>query len=191
MFSDEENKEDSHAPIEDVTSFEPYKTYDIRIVEAVLNEGNREEKIAMNKKWFDIERVATPETMSLAKMITDGRIVATNGSMIIIEYPNASLCNRMMKPDIKARVISLLTQYYKKDIDYLALPKEVWEEKSQEFIFKWKEDSTKYIKLSEINHPRLKEIPVMNPEHDTMEHEGVKEASRLYGKNRVKVRKGE
>lgn len=189
IFEDEDKTPSEEEKEEQPLTVEPFKTYDIRIVEAVLNEGNREEKIAMNKKWFDIERVASPETMSLAKMITDGRIVATNGSMIIIEYPNASLCNRMMKPDIKSRVISMLTQYYKKDIDFLALPKEVWEEKSQEFIFKWKEDSSKYIKLSEINHPRLKEIPVTNPENDAMEHEGVKEASRLYGKNKVKVKK--
>jgi DNA polymerase-3 subunit gamma/tau len=170
---------------------EPYKTFDIRIVEAVLNDGNREEKIAMNKKWFDIERVATTDTMSLAKMITDGRIVATNGKMIIIEYPNASLCNRMMKPNIKSKVVEMLSDYFKKPLDYLALPKSVWGEKSIEFITKWKENPDRYITLSEIDHPRLKEIPIINRDHDTMEHKGVKEASRLYGKHKVKVKRGE
>jgi DNA polymerase-3 subunit gamma/tau len=170
---------------------EPYKTFDIRIVEAVLNDGNREEKIAMNKKWFDIERVATTDTMSLAKMITDGRIVATNGEMIIIEYPNASLCNRMMKPNIKSKVVDMLSDYFKKPLDYLALPKSVWGEKSIEFITKWKENPDRYITLSEIDHPRLKEIPVIKQDHDTMEHKGVKEASRLYGKHKVKVKRGE
>lgn len=170
---------------------EPYKTFDIRIVEAVLNDGNREEKIAMNKKWFDIERVATTDTMSLAKMITDGRIVATNGKMIIIEYPNASLCNRMMKPNIKSKVVEMLSDYFKKSLDYLALPKSVWSEKSIEFITKWKENPDRYITLSEIDHPRLKEIPVIKRDHDSMEHKGVKEASRLYGKHKVKVKRGE
>ncbi|MCK5387923.1 MAG: DNA polymerase III subunit gamma/tau, partial [Candidatus Izimaplasma sp.] len=37
---------------------EPYKTFDIRYVEDVLNNANREVKIAMNMKWFDIERNA-------------------------------------------------------------------------------------------------------------------------------------
>ncbi|MCF7924920.1 MAG: DNA polymerase III subunit gamma/tau [Candidatus Izimaplasma sp.] len=175
-------------PEEDET---PYQTYDIRYVEQVLNNGNREEKIAMNSKWFDIERIATAETMSLAKWITDGRIVATNGKMLIIEYANASLCNRMMKPDIKEKITEMLSDYFNKELDYLALPKKVWEEKSQEFIKKWKQNPDKDIKLSPINHPKLKEMPVRNQPQNVMMHEGVKEASQLYGKHKVKVKRGD
>ncbi len=170
---------------------EPYQTYDIRYVEQVLNNGNREEKIAMNKRWFDIERTATPETMSLAKWITDGRIVATNGKLLIIEYANASLCNRMMKPDIKEKITEMLSDYFNKELDYLALPKEVWEEKSQEFIKKWKQQPDDYIKLSKIDHPKLKEMPTRKQSQNVMMHEGVKEASQLYGKDTVKVKRGE
>lgn len=191
IAEDEDDHVEQPKEVKQPEQKEPYKTFDIRIVEAVLNDGNREEKIAMNKKWFDIERVATTDNMSLAKMITDGRIVATNGKMIIIEYPNASLCNRMMKPNIKSKVVDMLSDYFKKPLDYLALPKSVWGEKSIEFITKWKEDPDRYITLSEIDHPRLKEIPVIKRDHDTMEHKGVKEASRLYGKHKVKVKRGE
>ena len=86
---------------------EPFATYDIRIVEDVLNNGNREAKIKMNSRWFDIERFVTPDRMNYAKWITTGRVVATNGKMMIIQYSNASLCNRMMKPDVKEIIIKL------------------------------------------------------------------------------------
>ena len=168
-----------------------YKTYDVRIVEEVLNNGNREEKIAMNKKWFDIERHVPAQLMSYAKWITEGRVVATNGDMIIIQYSNAALCNRMMKPNIKERIINILSDYYQKEIDYLALPLDVWESKSQEFIKKWKQNSNDYITLSEINHPQLKEMPTVEEETDDLTPDSVKQAQAIFGKSSVKVMKGE
>jgi len=170
---------------------EPYKTYDIRYVEKVLNNGNREAKILMNSKWFDIERYVSPDKMAYAKWITSGRVVATNGNMVIIQYSNASLCNRMMKPDVKEVVIKILSDFYKRDIDYLALPVDVWEQKSQEFIKKWKVNREGYIKLSEIDHPALTEIPHFNNEVSDFTPDSVKDAINLFGSEAVKVKKGD
>ncbi len=170
---------------------EPYKIYDIRIVENVLNNGNREAKIRMNKKWFDIERFVGADKMNYAKWVTSGRLVATNGDMIIIQYPNPSLCNRMMKPDIKSIIVDLLSKFYGQNIDYLALPSDVWEQKSQEFIKKWKEDRDKYINLSPINHPALKDIPKFEKDVSEFTPDLVKDAINLFGSDAVRVKKGE
>ena len=173
------------------SSDEIFKTYDIRYVEKVLNNANREVKIQMNKKWFDIERHVQPDKMTYAKWITSGRVVASNGEMIIIQYPNASLCNRMMKPDVKEIVVELLSEFYDKKIDYLALPIDVWEQKSQEFIKKWKVDRENYITLSEIEHPALKEIPKFNKEVSEFTPDSVKDAINLFGSEAVRVKKGD
>ncbi len=170
---------------------EPYKTYDIRYVEKVLNNGNREAKIQMNKKWFDIERFVKPDMMSYAKWITSGRVVATNGEMVIIQYPNASLCNRMMQPEVKGIITKLLTDFFQRKLDYLALPVDVWEQKSQEFIKKWKEDRDGYINLTDINHPALKEIPVFKKEVSDFTPDSVKDAISLFGSDAVRVKKGD
>lgn len=170
---------------------EPYKTYDIRYVENVLNNGNREAKIEMNKRWFDLERHTEPSMMTYAKSITSGRLVATNGEMIIIQYSNASLCNRMMTPDVKEIVVKLLSDFYKKEIDYLALPSAVWEQKSQEFIKKWKENRGEYITLSPIEHPALKEMPKFNKEVSEFTPDSVKDAISIFGSDAVRVKKGE
>jgi len=169
---------------------EPYKTFDIRYLEDVLNNANREAKIAMNMKWYDIERKSSSTDMQYAKMIVEGRLVATDSKMIIIEYLNPSVCNRMMKPEIKEKIADLLCRFYDTDIDYLAIPKSVWEEKSQEFIKKWKKGE-KDIKLSPINHPDLKEMPTINKEIEDMTPDSVKEAINLFGSDLVKVKKGE
>jgi DNA polymerase-3 subunit gamma/tau len=165
-----------------------YKTYDIRYIEDILNNADREIKIQMNQRWYDIERFSSNEQMNYAKMITDGRLVATDGQMIIIEYPSASLCNRMMKPSTKKQTTKLLSDYYKREIDYLAIPKEVWEEKSQEFIRKWK-NKEKNIKLSPINYPGLKELPKMTEEVEDMQPDSVKDALDMFGDDFVKVKK--
>ena len=169
---------------------EPYKTFDIRYVEDVLNNANREVKIAMNMKWFDIERNALHSDLSYARMITEGRLVATNNKMVIIEYVSPSICNRMMKPEIKEQIVKILCAFYNKEIDYLALPKQVWEEKSQEFIQKWKQGQ-KNINLSPINHPDLKEMPHINHNIDDMTPDSVKEAINMFGSDFVSVKKGD
>lgn len=169
---------------------EPYKTFDIRYVEDVLNSANREVKITMNMRWFDIERNSSHANLSYAKMITEGRLVATNDKMIIIEYSSPSICNRMMKPSIKKQIVDILCEFYNKEIDYLALPKSVWEEKSQEFIQKWKQGE-KNIKLSPIKHPGLKEMPVIKQDIDDMTPDSVKEAINMFGSDFVNIKKGE
>ncbi|MFK5883782.1 MAG: hypothetical protein QM489_05500, partial [Candidatus Izemoplasma sp.] len=168
----------------------PYSTYDIRYVEDVLNNANREVKIDMNKKWFDIERNATHQDISYAKMITEGRLVATDAKFIIIEYENASICNRMMKPEIKEKIVDLLSRFYQKDLDYLALPKDIWYEKSSEFIKKWRNNEVN-IKLSPIVHNDLVEIPLISDEIEDMTPDSVKEAINIFGSDTVKVKRGD
>jgi len=169
---------------------EPYKTFDIRYVEDVLNNANREIKIAMNMKWYDIERNSSHSNLAYSRMIIEGRLVATDGKMIIIEYSSPSICNRMMKPDIKNKIIKVLSEFYNKEIDYLALPKVIWEEKSQEFIQKWKQGQ-KNIKLSPIKHSGLKEMPIINHNIDDMTPDSVKEAINMFGSEFVNIKKGE
>jgi len=173
--------------IEEVTK---YKTFDIRFVEDVLNNGDRELKIDMIKKWYDLDRFAPVDDKPYTKMITEGRIVAANSKLIIIEYESAAVCNRMMKKDFKEKMKSLINNFYNSNLDYLALPKTVWEEKSQEFIKKWR-NGDKNIKLTPINNSELIEIEEIDDEIEDMTPDSVKEAINIFGSDTVKVKRGE
>lgn len=194
--SENDDKEEEtnlfNAPIPEVVEEKkvPYSTFDIRYVEDILNNAKREIKVTMNMKWYDIERATNSSDLAYAKMITEGRLVATDGKMIIIQYANASICNRMMKPEIKEKIMSMLSDFYKTDIDYLALPEVVWQQKSQEFIKKWKRGE-KNIKLSPIINPELRDMPKIDHEVEDMTPDSVKEAIKLFGSDIVKVKKGE
>lgn len=184
-------QESNTEPVAEEVIEEPYSTYDIRIVEDVLNNGNREVKIKINKKWYDIERVASPIDMQYAKLITSGRLVATNGDTLIISYPNPSTCNRMMEPEIKETIKGMLSTFHELDLDYMALPAIVWESVSAEFLQEWRKDKHRQIKLTPISHPGLKEIKLQTQKTDTFTPDSVKEAMQLFGRENVKVRRGD
>lgn len=170
---------------------EPYSTFDIRYVEDVLNNGDREVKIKINSKWFDLERVVDPKDLQYANLISSGRLVATNGKMMIIQYPSPSTCNRMMMPEVKEKVIKLLSDFHEIEIDYLALPAEVWEEKMNEFLKLWRQNKSKTVKLSPIEHSGLRDIPKFDKEIDDFTPDSVKEAMNIFGSDNIRVKKGD
>ncbi len=168
-----------------------YKTFDIKYVEDVLNTADRQIKIDMIKKWYDIERFVNDDDMKYAKMITDGKLAATNGTMIIVTFDTPAICNRLMKPQIKGKIISILEDYFNRPMMFLALPEALWNKISKEFIDKFrKDDSNDPITLTPINHPRLIEIPDTEESYEDVTNESVKEAKDLFG-DIVKVKKGE
>ncbi|MFW5914126.1 MAG: DNA polymerase III subunit gamma/tau, partial [Bacillota bacterium] len=169
-----------------------YRTFDIHYVEDVLNTGDREIKIDMVKKWYDIERFVDADDLDYAKMITDGTLVATNGVMNIVTYDSPVVCNRLMQPSIKQKLIAILESFFGRKMMLMALPKDVWERISKEFIkkFRSQKDSTSFITLEPIEHPRLVEIPQEEKDSDDVTSSGVKEAKKYFG-DIVKEKKGE
>ncbi|MFW5894536.1 MAG: DNA polymerase III subunit gamma/tau [Bacillota bacterium] len=169
-----------------------YRTFDIHYVEDVLNTGDREIKIDMVKKWYDIERFVDADDLDYAKMITDGTLVATNGVMNIVTYDSPVVCNRLMQPSIKQKLIGILEAFFGRKMMFMALPKDVWERISKEFIkkFRSQKDSTSFITLEPINHPRLVEIPQEEKDFDDVTSSGIKEAQKYFG-DIVKEKKGE
>ncbi len=167
-----------------------YDTYDIRFVEDILNTGDREVRIDMVKKWYDIERFATGESLKYAKLITEGQLVATNGVMIIITYESPSTCNRLMKPEVHDPLVNLLTDYYGRPIKFVALPTDLWEHVSDEFVkkFRMKKSPDEWIELTPIHHPKLKSIPGSVETYSDTINETEKEAIELFGESVVKVK---
>ncbi len=176
----------------DKFSKKKYSTFDVRYVEDILNTGDRQIKIDMVKKWFDIERFVKSEEEKYAKMITDGTLVATNGTMVLVTYESPAVCNRLMKPQIKSKILEILEAFFGRKMMFLALPEEVWNKLSSEFIKKFRQnpDGDSPIKLSKIDHPRLVEIPDTEENFEDVTNESVKEAKDLFG-DVVKVKKGD
>jgi DNA polymerase-3 subunit gamma/tau len=187
-----QSEKDRFAIIYNRYSKKRYKTFDIHFVEDVLHTGDREIKIDMVKKWFDIERYVDADTMKYAKMITEGTLVATNGVMLIVTYDSVVMCNRLMAKEIKEKLEAILGDYFKRRIMFMALPNSIWENVQNEFVkkFRQKKESDEFIHLTPINHPKLVEIPTEEENFEDVESDSLKEAKDLFG-DIVKVKKGE
>ena len=167
-----------------------YGSYDIKFVEDVLNTGDREVRIDMVKKWYDLERETTGESLKYAKLITEGQLVATNGIMIIMTYKTASTCNRMMKPEVYEKMAHVLSQFYKRPIRFMALPEESWEIISDEFVkkFRAKSSDDQWISLTAINNPKLVSIPQKEESYEDTRSGAEKEAIDIFGDDIVKIK---
>lgn len=167
-----------------------YRTYDITFVEDVLNTGDREVRIDMVKKWYDMERANSGESLKYAKLITEGQLVATNGIMIIITYKTASTCNRLMKDEVYQKMADVLQKFYQRPIRFLALPEDTWEIISDEFVqkFRTKKTPDEWISLSPIQNPKLISIPDREESYEDTRTGAEKEAIELFGEDVVKIK---
>jgi len=187
-----EEAPDAFRSLYDKFSHKKYKTFDIRYVEDVLNTADRGVKIEMVKSWYDIERYVSENDIDYARMITDGKLVATNGVMLIVAYETAVICNRLMKPQVKSKIIEILEGFFDRPIMFLALPESDWRKISDEFIKKFRNKKEgERIELSPIENSRLVEIPDTDEDYGDVEDDSVKEAKDIFGDELVKVKKGE
>lgn len=165
------------------------RSYPIEFVEEVLNKGNREDKAWLIDHWNLVRSPGISSPLApYATLLSSGTLVASSVGKIIITFPTAGVCNRLMKPSAKSLGKEVLKNAFKRDMDYIALPTEVFQNISNEFITAWKQGK-KNIKLSPIVCPDLKDVSQEAEEKTgTAEQKVVSDAINLFG-DLVKVKK--
>lgn len=174
---------------EKITCEDISKSYSIEFVEEVLNRGNREDKNDLIERWNLIRKNNTSGNLTqYASILESGTLVASSKDKVIITFASAGVCNRLMKPSVKAIGKEILTNAFKREIDYIALPANVFQMISDEFINAWKLGK-RHIKLSPITCPDLRDVSENDEESVTQtEQKVVTDAYSLFG-DLVKVKK--
>ncbi|XMB71599.1 DNA polymerase III subunit gamma/tau [Mycoplasmatota bacterium WC30] len=157
-------------------------TYSIAFVEKVLNNGNRDDKNTLINTWDRLRRQANnDEEKHIAQILETGKIVASSVSQIIIAFPSASICNKLMTPSNKKIALNILKNNYQRDIDYIALPDDVFKEIVEEFTTLWKQGK-RVIKLSKIKCDTLKNVSKAEETEETeIKSKIVTDAIDLFG----------
>ncbi len=157
-------------------------TYSIEFVENVLNNGNRDDKNTLINSWDRLRRQANnDEEKYIAQILETGKIVASSVSKIILTFPSASICNKLMTPSNKKIALDILKNNYKRDIDYIALPDDVFKQIVEEFTTLWKQGK-RLIKLSKIKCDTLKNVSKKDESEETdIKSKIVTDAIDLFG----------
>ncbi len=164
------------------------KTYDIHFVEEVLNNGDIKDRKYLNDEWYGFERgLVDKEDKYLASLFESGQVVASKKNKIIITFASATICNKLMSPQNKRLMSSVLYNKFDREIDYMALPSNVFDEITEEFKEMYR-SGVKYIHLSKIYCEGLKDVSNME-ESSANEQESkiVSDAKNIFG-NLVKVK---
>jgi len=134
------------------------KTYRIDFVEDVLNNGNRDDKNYLIEHWNQLKRAnPTGVNEQYATLLQLGELKASSFDKIIVVFESPAMCNRLMKPSVKLIMTSVIKNAFDRDIDYIALPKTVFQSLSEEFAYLWRQGK-RDIKLSPIVHPELRDV---------------------------------
>ena len=164
------------------------KTYDIHFVEDVLNHGDIQDRKYLTDAWQGFERgLVEKEDKYLASLLESGQVVASKKSKIIITFSSATICNKMMMPDNKQTIKGILYNKFDRDIDYMALPTNVFEDITEEFKAAYKK-GVEYIELSQIYCEGLKDVShIKNTNKTQNESKIVSDAKGIFG-DLVKVK---
>jgi hypothetical protein len=164
------------------------KTYDILFVEDVLNNGDIADRKYLTDEWRGFEKgLVEKDEKYLASLLESGQVVASKKSKIIITFSSATICNKMMMPDNKDIIRNILYNKFNRDIDYMALPTNVFEDITNEFKEAYKK-GVEYIKLSQIYCDGLQDVShIKNTKESQEESKIVSDAKSVFG-DLVKVK---
>jgi len=158
------------------------KTYDITFIEDVLNNGNRNDKAFLLNNWGRIGKNPSSNPASqVVQIFAAGTLMASSYNRIIVVFKGAGACNRLMTPSTKAVVKASLKQAFDRDLDYIALPEEVFQSISDEFMNLYRQGK-RNIRLSPIVCPDLRDVSVESDDKEAPKVEKVvSDAIGLFG----------
>ncbi len=159
------------------------KTYDIHFVEEVLNNGDRDDKKHLRSMWDCVTKNNDDDQLSrYASMFEIGNLVASSNDKIIVTYSSGGMCNRLMKPSVKKKIRTIMKNAFDRDMDFMALPEDVFKEITDEFASMWRKGE-RDISLSPIVCPDLKDLSGEDTDEDNEETEQkvIEDARNLFG----------
>ena len=135
--------------------------YNIKVIENILHEARLPEcksvKNQLMSAWSNLEDKVGAQLLYVAKILSNGLLVANGKTHLIIVYPNAQLCNHIMTPKHYENAKEVLKVGLGKAYEFVALPDDTWKEKRLEYHDKFRVGDV-YPVLSPINNPKLRVV---------------------------------
>ncbi|MDE5715278.1 MAG: DNA polymerase III subunit gamma/tau [Anaeroplasmataceae bacterium] len=110
-------------------------------VEEILNSASKARKIQLQGIWKKISEDYSG--VFVAQILVAGEIVAVNDNKMVVVLNDLGFCNRLMRYENFVRIIEILDKYNSEIIDYICLPKVVWNKIKVDYKSKYSLDNPK------------------------------------------------
>ena len=121
-------------------------------VEVILNTASKSRKLELQLIWKKI--LNDYAGVFIAQILANGELAAVNDNSFIVVLNDLGFCNRLMKYENYQKIIEILEQYNCNIIDYICLPKVIWNQIKVDYATKYKENPI--VELNPINIGVLK-----------------------------------
>lgn len=163
--------------------------YDVKRIEIILHESRepkaRDEKVKIMNSWKKLNERVSVYLAPVAQYLMEGMFVANGLKDMIIVYPSAQLCNYLMEEKVHNEAKQVLKNALGKDMDFIALPENVWQEKRKEYHGQYYM-GIKYPTLTPINNPELRIIKTTKENITINKSNSEKKAEELFGPKLIK-----
>ena len=110
-------------------------SFDISIIENVLNNASKTLKETIKNNWKDLVKSKKgTDHNKYGLMLEDGTLEACSKDYMIISFNALGYCNLLNSRDNKEGVKKLIKDFLGYEMDYIALPHETWKAVSDEFV---------------------------------------------------------
>jgi hypothetical protein len=166
-----------------------YSRYSVTVLERILHDSRteeaREDKVRIMNLWKNLDRSVPRGQLHIASLLQDGKLVATGKKEFVLVYPNAALCNQVMRLSFKRESLKILYDFLGDTYNYFAIPENIWLEKRTEYINQYN-IGTRFPKLTPIDDINLSVVED-NKEFLRKQESSRSKAVSFFGEELVKV----
>ena len=141
------------------------EVYNIHILENIMNEAfdkeMKEKREYIQENWQRIKESIGPKLLDVANILSTGYVAVNGYNSLVLVFETPQICNLLMEPNKHEQAKEVIKYTYNYDYDFLALPKDTWEEKRLEYKMNYQMGLLKP-KLKPFNNPQLRVVVRLN-----------------------------
>ena len=138
-------------------------TFDPTLISNVLNHASKPFKETIISSWKEFIRKAkiNDEYNKIYMLLNDAQFKTCSSDFLILTYDNVPTCNLAMKKENKSLISKHMSEFFNTKLDFITIPESTWNEMSNEFIKKYRENMAKGIREDiELNKAYVKGLRI-------------------------------
>lgn len=157
---------------------------DIKEIEYILNNGNKEKRERLQQAWPTIFGTDL-DYMAIEQLLLEGNLEAVSvDNQLLLSYEQDEMCARFYEKDVYEKAVDILRKAFGETFSIVVIPKRHWQRKLKEFMAQFRK-GIKEPKLTPIEEPIIVRRVRSNFEH---EPKMVQEIVNIFGEDIIEIK---